>query len=350
MLVRNGVLKPSNWPAESGELSHKTNLHCSLPATVNNNIIGGKWDGITHCSALSGSMPDKSNHCWITLTMTGHFRRCLDLFEGGRIMRTHLDGNYVFDPISNRLLDEVTVLPHLADEDPAAAEAEELERAEEAACYSAGSGAAKATPVTQDSAASEPPPPTQATTTQSEPELISVPDATPPHSVSSAASRPSTPSAISSPSIVATVMRAPLSSTNTIVKATVKFSDVVRSAFAKRSPFDEHWFDRPEADRERVTREWSAGMGKGSTEEADSARSGAAVPMEVEIPEYTQEDLQQARGLGLHVRHSLSVAYEKILDLIGPAGLAFKRPTSAGTAAAPAAAAVPAEEPPLQTC
>ena len=97
-LVRNEVLKPSKWPAENDELSHKTNLHCSLPATINNNIIGGKWDGITHCSALSGNMPDKSNHGWMTLAMNEHFGRCLDLLEGGRILRTHLDGHYVFAP------------------------------------------------------------------------------------------------------------------------------------------------------------------------------------------------------------------------------------------------------------
>ena len=59
--------------------------------------------------------------------------------------------------------------------------------------------------------------------------------------------------------------------------------------------------------------------------------------------------MTRARDAGLDLRASLHLAYNKVLDLIGPAGLAFKRPMNEDAAAAPAAAAVPVEEPPLRT-
>ena len=158
-MVQRGELSPSKWPAENDELSHKTNLHCSLPATNNNNIIGGKYDGITHCSMLAGTMPDRGHHVWLSLTMTEHFQRCLGHLEAGRILRTHLDGHYVFDTSTSGLFHEVSVPPYLAGEDPTAVEVEEQERAEETVCYSIGYGAAESTPAIapQEGAAAEPP-------------------------------------------------------------------------------------------------------------------------------------------------------------------------------------------------
>ena len=55
------------------------------------------------------------------------------------------------------------------------------------------------------------------------------------------------------------------------------------------------------------------------------------------------EDLNRARSQGLLVRPSLSAAYNKVLDLIGPSGLAFRRPMGEEATAAPAAAAATAE-------
>ena len=321
-LVEDGTLTPAKWPAEEGDLALKTNLHCSLPANDNNNIAGGNWDGITHCSYLSVSTPDTGVHSCVTGTMNDHFERCLSLVEVKSILRTHLDGHYVFNPVSNPLLEEITDPPHRAGEDPVAAETEELERAEEIAANSAGCGAAYPIPAAREDAANEPPIPAQKPSTQPKLELSSAITAT---------------------------LRAPLSVTNTIVNAAVRFSNVMRGAYSGGSHSHVPWFARPREDKERVSREWSASIGREGATPADSTRSGAvAVSMEVEIPEHSQEELQRARDMGLHIRPSLSVAYNRTLQLVGPAGLVFKMPTDVEATAAPAAAAIPAEEPPAK--
>ena len=93
---------------------------------------------------------------------------------------------------------------------------------------------------------------------------------------------------------------------------------------------------------------WGRWMAKGyevGGAEPYSTRSGAAsssAPMEVEADECTTEQLQHARDAAQDVRRSLYLAYNRVLDIIGSCGLAFKKPQPA---AAPAAAAVHSEAP-----
>ena len=338
--------------AEDRYPQRKPNLHCSLPAYRGSNITGSRWEGITHCRYLSGTQPDNSQrHIFMSREMDEHLRRALEVVAKSKIIRTDINGGYVFAPCKHCLLSLVNIEPfdainkfeQLDDVERKAMEADTSAKDDE----SAESGTASVSSLAKK----------ELLVADSQRNAFGLPEG----SMEDEAAHATTPKMMPRKESISTVRgsgsdspKAPHSLKNVIIQTAVNIRDVITSAVTgSTSSSSNHWTDRAKEEQDRTANEWSAGAAsqRASMTEPPSAQSGTSssqlqVPMEVEIEGYTQEQMARARDAAMAMRPSLKLAYNQVLDVIGSTGLVFKKPQPADASDYPAAAAVPSEAPP----